>query len=127
MKITTTNSLQLLNQNHQSDNYASPDENSSIRLKTEAKSYKSKFNAISSKLNSKHTLECVEKRGLDREWIEANCKSVDVKEATDLLGYTAKSSGILIEGANGQYQFKPDRPWSDRQGKKSTKISNSSR
>ena len=38
------------------------------------------------------------------------------------MGYTAKSPGILIKGANGQYQFKPDKPWSDKQGKKAPKY-----
>lgn len=116
-------------QNHQFDNCASADKNSSVEVKTEAKEHKSKINnsspqrkATSERLLFKHLKESCEKRDLDRKWVEASCKSIDVKEATELLGYTAKSPGILIEGANGQYQLKPDRPWSDKQGKKAPKY-----
>jgi putative DNA primase/helicase len=65
---------------------------------------------------------CRSQRGLDPEWITANCYSVSETEATELLAYKAKSSGIIIQGANGQYQFRPDRPWSDKKGKKAPKY-----
>lgn len=80
------------------------------------------------RLSDKHYRHCCgndpenKERGLDPDWIAANCYSVDAKEATRLLGYRAKSGGIVISGANGQYQFRPDRPWSDKQGKKAPKY-----
>lgn len=76
----------------------------------------------SSHLLNKHIKECCIKRGLDRHWIEAGCSSLTIAEASQELHYTAKSPGILIEGANGQYQFKPDKPWADKQGKKAPKY-----
>lgn len=94
--------------NHQLDNSSS----------TEKVSSTAKTNILS-KRNLK---ECCQERGLNLEWIKVNCKSVDIKEATEYLGYQAKSPGILIEGANGQYQFKPNKPWSDKQGKKAPKY-----
>ena len=76
----------------------------------------------SSQLLNKHIQEYCVKRGLDRDWIEASCSSLTTAEATDKLYYTAKSAGILIEGANGQYQYRPDQPWADKQGKKAPKY-----
>jgi predicted P-loop ATPase len=82
----------------------------------------------SSRLSDRHYRHCCghdrdnKERGLDPDWIAANCYSVDEKEATGLLGYRAKSGGIVIHGGNGQYQFRPDRPWGDRQGKKAPKY-----
>ena len=76
----------------------------------------------SSQLLNKHIQEYCVKRGLDRDWIEASCSSLTTTEATDKLYYTAKSAGILIEGANGQYQYRPDQPWADKQGKKAPKY-----
>jgi putative DNA primase/helicase len=75
-----------------------------------------------STLNTRHTNECTTKRGLAPEWIEVNCRSVSASEAKELLGYTAYSDGIWLEGANFQGQFKPDKPWESRDettGKKS--------
>jgi predicted P-loop ATPase len=80
------------------------------------------------RLNDKHYRHCCgsdisrKERGLNPDWVQANCYSVTEKEATALLGYTAKSEGIMIKGANGQYQFRPERPWSDKQGKKAPKY-----
>ncbi|PAX58354.1 hypothetical protein CK510_07900 [Brunnivagina elsteri CCALA 953] len=34
-----------------------------------------------------------------------------VKEASDRLGYPAKSEGIWLEGVNGFGQFRPNKPW----------------
>ena len=76
----------------------------------------------SSQLLNKHIKEYCVKRGLDRDWIEAGCSSLTTTEATEKLYYTAKSAGILIEGANGQYQYRPDQPWADKQGKKASKY-----
>ncbi len=76
----------------------------------------------SSHLFNRHINECCIKRGLDRRWIEAGCSSLNIKEASEYLYYQAKSPGILIKGANGQYQVKPDKPWADKQGKKAPKY-----
>jgi len=62
-------------------------------------------------LNARHYKECIEKRGLNPQWILANCFSVTANEASQKLGYTAQSDGIRLEGCNHQSQFKPDRPW----------------
>ncbi len=74
-------------------------------------------------LNSRHFQQCCgtdiskKERGLNREWIEANCRSVNIGEATELLRYPARSGGIAIEGANGQFQLRPDKPWGSKPGK----------
>ncbi|BDA76461.1 hypothetical protein CAL7716_106270 (plasmid) [Calothrix sp. PCC 7716] len=75
-----------------------------------------------STLNTRHNNKCTIKRGLAPEWIEVNCRSVSASEAKELLGYTAYSDGMWLEGANFQGQFKPDKPWESRDektGKKS--------
>ncbi len=80
------------------------------------------------KLSAQHHQQCCgndkskKERGLDPEWIQANCYSVDIKEATELLGYPARSEGIAIEGANGQFQLRPDKPWSNKPGQKAPKY-----
>ena len=69
------------------------------------------------RLNDKHYQHCCgndlsqKQRGLDPDWIAANCYSVDSRQASELLYLPAKSGGIVISGANGQFQFRPDRPW----------------
>ncbi len=69
------------------------------------------------RLTDRHYRHCCGKdsqqkeRGLNPDWIAANCYSVDVRQATELLAARAQSGGIVIEGANGQFQFRPDRPW----------------
>ena len=79
-------------------------------------------------LNYKHYLECCgndiskKQRGLDPKWVQVNCYSADIKEASEMLHYQAKSPGIIIVGQNGQSQFKPDKPWSEKQGKKAPKY-----
>ncbi|NJO99042.1 MAG: DUF3854 domain-containing protein [Pleurocapsa sp. CRU_1_2] len=85
-------------------------------------SVQSKFNGKVHRLNQKNAEELLIKRGLNPDWVIASCSSIDRREASELLGYTAKSSGILIKGANGQDQFKPDKPWTDKQGKKAPKY-----
>jgi predicted P-loop ATPase len=111
MNFTTTNSLQPISQNHQSDNSPSAEATNNDTTST-------KTNC----LNSKHIQECCQKRDLNRKWAEASCNSVNIQEATELLGYSAKSPGILIKGTNGQSQFKPDKPWANKQGKKAPKY-----
>src|SRR4028119_498587 len=63
------------------------------------------------KLSEKHLHELTEKRQLPTKWVLENCRSVTAEEASQTLGYTAKSAGILIQGDGWQEQFKPDRPW----------------
>ena len=52
------------------------------------------------RLNDKHYRECVTERGLNPEWIKVNCRTVTDKEASELLGYIAKSGGVWLEGHN---------------------------
>jgi putative DNA primase/helicase len=73
-------------------------------------------------LNPRHYKECTVKRGLDPEWIALNVRSMNTKEATDRLGYKAKSEGMWLEGYNGFGQFKPDKPWKDKEDKKAPKY-----
>ncbi|RMF24174.1 MAG: DUF3854 domain-containing protein, partial [Cyanobacteria bacterium J083] len=68
-----------------------------------------------------HNLKARE-RGLNPEWIRVNCYSVNSTQASLLLGYQARSGGIVIQGSNGQYQFRPDLPWADKPGKKAAKY-----
>ncbi len=74
------------------------------------------------KLSPSHHRHCCEERGLNEEWIKASCESADIKEASEYLHYQAKSPGILIKGANGQYQFRPDKPWAHKRGQKAPKY-----
>lgn len=62
-------------------------------------------------LNPKHKKELLERRGLNREWIEVNCRSINSKQASDFLGYQSQSDGIWLEGDNFQGQLRPDKPW----------------
>lgn len=77
------------------------------------------------KLNDKHLEECTVKRGLSREWIEANVRSVNADEASEHLGYEAKCDCMLLKGYNDFVQLKPDVPWEseeeDEKGKKKKK------
>jgi len=61
-------------------------------------------------------------RGLDINWIEVNCRSLSAHEASQRLGYLAKSGGILLEGHGLQTQFKPDKPWKNEGEKKAAKY-----
>jgi putative DNA primase/helicase len=85
-------------------------------------SVQSKFNGKVHRLNKKNAEELLIKRGLNPDWVMASCSSIDIPEASELLGYTAHSPGILIEGANGQSQFKPNQPWASQQGQKAPKY-----
>ncbi|NJM20909.1 MAG: DUF3854 domain-containing protein [Richelia sp. SL_2_1] len=80
----------------------------------------------SQRLNDKHYFECVTERGLDPAWIEANCRTVNIDEASDLLGYTAKSGGIWLEGHNFVGQLRPDKAWrsDDKPKEKAPKYRN---
>ncbi|HEY9833796.1 MAG TPA: DUF3854 domain-containing protein, partial [Stenomitos sp.] len=73
-------------------------------------------------LSDRHFTELVERRGLDRKWIEFNCRSVTVEQASQRLGYPAKSAGILLEGVGIQIQFKPNKPWKKEGEKKAAKY-----
>ena len=73
------------------------------------------------RLNDTHYKECVEKRGLDPEWIRVNCESFNKKQASERLGYAAESEGIWLEGANGFGQFRPNKAWKSKEEKASKK------
>ncbi len=75
-----------------------------------------------STLLDRHRKELVAKRKLDPVWIEANCRSVSIGEASQRLGYPAKSPGILLEGHGLQIQLKPDKPWKKDDEKKAPKY-----
>lgn len=73
-------------------------------------------------VTSGHYRELIEKRGLQIEWVLANCRSITAHQATDLLGYQAKSDGLLLQGDGWQIQFKPDKPWKSQEDKKPAKY-----
>ena len=77
--------------------------------------------ASNRRLNDQHFKNLTEERGLDRNWVEANCYSGDVKEASKVLGYTAKSGGIIIDTPT-QVQVRPDTPWRTDKNKKAPKY-----
>lgn len=62
-------------------------------------------------LCSKHYEELIQKRGLNPDWVRANCRSVSMAEATEAIGYSSKSAGLIIQGTGWQVQFKPDKLW----------------
>ncbi len=74
------------------------------------------------RLTDRHYAECVTRRGLNPDWIEVNCRSMTVKEASDRLGYRAKSAGIWLEGVNGFGQYRPDDAWKNEGDKKAPKY-----
>ncbi|MEY2831042.1 MAG: hypothetical protein RLZZ574_300, partial [Cyanobacteriota bacterium] len=129
MSITDTHYTSTLHdfeQNHQHQAQSLNGENQNRKPKTSV--FKGKtptkrnFATAANRLNQKHSQECFMKRGLNPDWCLASCYSIDQKQATELLRYSAKSSGILITAANGQDQFKPDKPWANKQGKKAPKY-----
>lgn len=73
-------------------------------------------------LNARHYQECIEKRGLNPQWILANCFSVNALQATQRLGYKALSDGIELRGCNHQSQFKPDKAWKKEDDHKAPKY-----
>jgi putative DNA primase/helicase len=80
------------------------------------------FSTTQNTLNARHRKECLEKRGLNPEWIVVNCRSVKANEASQLLGYTAQSDGIWLKDCNYQGQYKPDQPWKAEDDKKAPKY-----
>ncbi len=79
-------------------------------------------NQVQAQLKPHHCKDLVEGRGLDVRWIETNCRSLTAEEATQRLGYIAKSAGIVLEGFGIQIQFKPDKPWKNQGDKKAAKY-----
>jgi putative DNA primase/helicase len=80
-----------------------------------------KPNTSTSLLCEKHRQSVLD-RGLPANWIEANCRTLTASEATQRLGYPAKSAGILLEGEGIQIQFRPDKPWKNEDEKKAAKY-----
>lgn len=74
------------------------------------------------RLTDRHYKECVTNRGLCPEWIAVNCRSMDIKEASQRLGYAAQSAGIWLEGVNGFGQYRPNKPWKSVDDKKAPKY-----
>lgn len=79
-------------------------------------------NLTANRLTDRHYKECVTNRGLCPEWIAVNCRSMDIKEASQRLGYTAQSAGIWLEGVNGFGQYRPNKPWKSVDEKKAPKY-----
>ena len=73
-------------------------------------------------LSTSHYKEIIVTREIDLDWAIANCNSIDEAEATEALGYRAKSPGILLKGAGTQVQFIPDKPWASNDGKNKPKY-----
>lgn len=73
-------------------------------------------------LRTAHYRELIEKRGLPIDWMLANCRSTTAQQATDLLGYQAKSDSLMLQGHSWQIQFKPDEPWKGEGDKKAPKY-----
>ena len=129
MSNTTPTSLQYSQQNHQPDNLLPTNQISTFEAKkgvdrdsTQSDCEYQQDKAANCCLNQKNADELFIKRGLNPDWVKANCSSINITEATELLHYSAKSPGILIKGEAGQSQFKPDKPWADKQGKKAPKY-----
>ncbi len=79
------------------------------------------------RLTDRHYKECVTNRGLCPEWIAVNCRSMEIKEATERLGYKALSAGIWLEGINGFGQYRPNKPWKSSDEKKAPKYRTATR
>ena len=103
---------------------ATPVATNSLNEKSEQQAQAKSNNKITprvKRLNDTHYKECVEKRGLDPEWIRANCESFNKKQASERLGYPAKSEGIWLEGANGFGQYRPNQAWKSEEDKANKK------
>jgi predicted P-loop ATPase len=73
--------------------------------------------AVPAKLTAEHQAQ-IEARGIDLAWAEVGCMSCDIPKATVVLGYPAKSAGIMLMSDDcGQWQFRPDNPWASSDGK----------
>ena len=69
-------------------------------------------------LTAEHQAQILARR-IPLPWAASNCKSFDIKNATLMLDYPAKSPGImLMSDEYGQWQFRPDEPWVSKDGKK---------
>jgi putative DNA primase/helicase len=66
---------------------------------------------LGSIFNKKDFNKLVDTRQLRLDWCGCNIKCATAEQASELLGYPAKSGGLWIEGYGGQGQFKPDEPW----------------
>lgn len=72
-------------------------------------------------LNTKHYKHLTELRKIPAAWAHANCWSVSPEQASELLGYTAHSSCIALQGDGWQIQVRPDKPWKAAEGEESKK------
>jgi putative DNA primase/helicase len=72
--------------------------------------------SIANSLNDEHLTQS-ESRGLLNDYTRATCRSITHSEAKVYVGNNAPSAGILFMGANGQIQFKPDKPRKNKKGK----------
>ncbi len=61
----------------------------------------------SKRLSDRDFAEAVTKRGLNSDWVQANCRTMEKQEASERLRIDAKYGGIWLEGANGYGQFRP--------------------
>lgn len=64
-------------------------------------------NQTQQRLIDKDYVEAVTKRGLNSDWVFANCRTMEKQEASERLRINAKYGGIWLEGANGYGQFRP--------------------
>lgn len=64
-----------------------------------------------------HWRMLTEERKIKPEWVIPNVESMTASEASEYLGYPAKSDGLMLKGDGYQWQFKPDRPWESEDGK----------
>lgn len=81
---------------------------------------KNGIGANNKRLNDRHWHNATVTRGLDPEWVKANCYSGDQKEVSEVLHVQAKSGGIIFDA--NQVQVRPDKPWGDGKGKKAPKY-----
>lgn len=70
-----------------------------------------------STLNPSDWNNLLSERGLDAAFVLANIKRITKDKATELLGYTAQSDGLLLHGYGEYYQFKPDVLHKPQKGK----------
>ncbi len=64
--------------------------------------------------------EAVTKRGLNPEWIQANCRTMEREEASQRLRIEAKYGGVWLEGSNGFGQFRPRKEFKTSKACKKT-------
>lgn len=77
--------------------------------------------ASNRRLSDKHFNNLIHERGLDKQWVEANCYSATTKEVSEILHYKAKSGGIVIDTPT-QVQVRPDKPWRGEKDNKAPKY-----